>query len=113
VNELVYQMLHRCGSACSAARKEGTAALVYQIFVDRSHPGSFYANDLADLVRLLRPQPKLRVALQKVEIRTTQKYADLKKSLSEGNPDVARLIRDAVSDTELFQFGPVRVERFA
>jgi len=104
VNDLIYQMLHRCASACAAAGTEGTAGLVYQVFTGGPHQGDFYEEDLKSFVRVIRPKLNLRVALQRVEATPTAQYRDLLQSLPEDGKERAQLIRAAVRSGELFDF---------
>jgi hypothetical protein len=113
VDDLVYQMLHRCASACSGAGAAGIAGLVYQVFTGGPHRRDFYEEDLKSFVRVIRPKPNLRVALQRVEATPTSQYRDLLQSLPADPKERAQIIRDAVRSGELFDFKTVPPIRLA
>ena len=113
VDDLVYQMLHRCASACSAAGAGGTAGLVYQVFTGGPHQRDFYEDDLKTFVRVIRPKPNLRVALQRVEATPTAQYRDLFQSLPADGKERAQVIRAAVRSGELFDFKTLTPIRLA
>jgi hypothetical protein len=77
---LVYQMIHRCASACFKAGSEGVAGLIYQIFVNGRHSTDFYESDLELFCRTLKPNSKLRIALQTIPILPNENYQQLLRS---------------------------------
>jgi hypothetical protein len=101
--ELVYQMIHRCASACS--RSPSVAVLLYQIFTD-SNPHEFYARDLKKFVSILKPRQNLVVASCVVPLRKTEVFSET-ATLLKATPDASKsaLVREAVASKNLFEFG--------
>jgi uncharacterized protein DUF6946 len=112
MDHLVYQMIHRCASACATAGALGTAVLLYQVFEDAKHDTSFYATDLRELISALKPKANLLVALQTVQIRKTLEYTRVGKSLLADAQAKARVIREAIKQRVLFDFDESRLVRF-
>ena len=102
---LVYQMIHRCASACHRAGPNGIAAMVYQVFVDGSHKRDFYAGDLQEFCRLIKPKSNLRIALQAVPLSANSEYRLLSDSLPDNPECRPTIIRRAIKDRVLFDFG--------
>jgi hypothetical protein len=111
-DHLVYQMIHRCASACATAGALGTAVLLYQVFEDGEHDTSFYTTDLRELTSALKPKANLHIASQTVQIRKTLEYARVEKSLPDSAQERRRIIREAVKHKVLFDFGESRLMRF-
>ena len=103
IGELVYQMIHRCASACS--RSPSVAVLLYQVF-SGSTPHEFYARDLEKFVSIVKPRQNLVVASCVVPLRKTETFSEtatLLKAMSDASKGA--LVREAVASKNLFEFG--------
>jgi hypothetical protein len=107
VSDLIYQMLHRCASACDPGRE--VAAMVYQVFTDSEHGADKYEKSLRKFVETIRPTHRLRVRLIEVPLRKTSQYQIVEKRLAQRrlrDPRflASRVVRYAVARGELFDF---------
>jgi hypothetical protein len=107
VSNLVYQMLHRCASACEPGRQ--IAAMVYLVFTDQEHSADRYATALKKFVETVRPTSRLRVRLIEIPMKKTPEYYRIEKLLAQKplhHPRFrpASIMRRAVRHGELFEF---------
>jgi hypothetical protein len=115
VSDLIYQMLHRCASACDPERE--VAAMVYQVFTDSEHRADPYEKSLKKFVETIRPTHRLRVRLIEVPIEKTPQYHVVERSLAQRrlrDPRflASRVVRHAVARGELFDFREPVVTEF-
>jgi hypothetical protein len=107
VSGLIYQMLHRCASACEPGCE--VAAMVYQVFTDSEHRADPYEKSLKEFVETIRPTRRLRVRLIEVPMKKTPQYHVVERSLAQRrlrDPRflASRVVRHAVARGELFDF---------
>lgn len=103
VDALVYQMLHRTASACAAGRT--SAVVVYQVFSDVNHHVDYVA-DLRALASAIQPRATLAIWLMTVPLTKTSAFAELQSQTTGLHAaKAARIIRQAVHETPLFEFG--------
>jgi len=110
VAELVYQMVHRCASACS--RKQSKAVMVYQVFTSLT-VNKFYVKDLKEFVSAMRPLQNLVIASCLVPLQKTEAFSEI-ATLLKDMPKASRgaLVKKAVASKKLFEFGDPIYEIF-
>lgn len=107
VSDLIYQMLHRCASACEPGRD--SVALVYQVFTDSDHGAEPYEKSLKRFVETIRPTHRLRMRLIEVPLKKTLQYHVVERSLGQNRLRGPRfrascVVRHAVARGDLFDF---------
>jgi hypothetical protein len=103
-------MLHRTASACGRLGKR--PVVMYQVFRDGKHSEE-YSIDLKVLSSAVGPT-EIQIWLQEITLRLTADYHEIEKKINTLNPtDVPRLIRQAVCQRALFQFGDSTFARMA
>lgn len=109
IGDVVYQMLHRIASACGAVAAFGEALVVYQVFEGGGHEHAReYIADLELAAKVLRPGPRLRLALLRVPFEVTDTWrelADVARRKADRSA-VAEEIRRRIGERgALFRFG--------
>jgi len=115
VSDLIYQMLHRCASACDPERE--IAAMVYQVFTDSEHRAEPYEKSLKKFVETIRPTRRLRVRLIEVPMKKTPQYHIIERDLAQRRLRdqgfiASPVVRRAVARDELFDFFEPVVREF-
>jgi hypothetical protein len=103
VQDVVYQMLHRTASVCSTGRQR--IAVIYQMFdVGESHGD--YEGELLKLARAIGAEGKIGIVLQRIPTARTEFYRQTEDKVKDADQERRSLIiRDAVLDGRLFDFG--------
>jgi hypothetical protein len=107
---LVYQTVHRTGSACAAAPTDGVAHVMYLAFIEwRADAGpTDYVSDLGAAARVLDPQQRMRFTVVTVPTTKGDAFHHVAELLNAEATDEhrAELLADAlVSRREIYRFG--------
>jgi hypothetical protein len=112
VSEVVYQLIHRAASACSAGKSPGLAYLSFSPPPPGCGPDDHLKADLAKLLRSIHSRPSLFARVLEVQLEPTTEFLQL-SSLPKGSSDTGRQVRAALLDGPLFKFLGHRVELVA
>jgi len=112
VADLPYQMIHRTASVCSL--RKGRAAVLYQVFRVKGHAYD-YEPDLRKLSEAISAGGKIAICLHEIETIRSASYGAVEDRLK---PDLdaetrAEIVRNAILDGELFDFGQEQFVRIA
>ncbi len=112
VDNLPYQMIHRTASVCSL--RKDRAAVVYQVFRVKDHAVDYEA-DLGALSEAIRATGKIAICLHEIETTASHSYGAVEDRLK---PDLdaetkAEIVRNAILDGELFDFGQEKFVQIA
>jgi hypothetical protein len=103
VGEVVYQLVHRAASACSAGKSPGLAYLFFSPPPPGCGPGDHLKADLARLLRSIHSRPSLSARVVEVQLHPTANFVQLSR-LPKGSPETATEVRAALLEGPLFEF---------
>lgn len=104
VLDLPYQLVHRTASACWA--KTPIRALIYLLF-GRNDCGR-YAADLAAFSTLFDSQAAIQFHVLECDVTHLPSFVDVERRWKSKEPEIAKVLRDALTSGPLFMFKPLR-----